>query len=170
MTTHLPPKVLCSLPVGARVRMARLALWKMRHGAAVWSFVLLTGIVLASASIGYLIGTQSQSVNSLADTSSDNGQRFDTYQSNGIASQLHENQGIIDRSTFPGPAHWGELQAQVVKLSVLFRRLARLAELNDPEFHLDLALGPDASLKQLSLIESQALDGEQRLRRHVAEE
>lgn len=104
---------------------------------------MLTLILLAGGA-GYLAALQRFAhLTPVADNStffSENPQMLDDF----------ENRGTINRSVFPDADQWGQLQAEIIKLSVLFRRLAVLAKLNDPEFQLDIVLGADAEIEPLS--------------------
>lgn len=139
MIFRLPTTALYSLPVGLRLYMAKWTLWRLRHRAKAQSYTLMISIVVLSGCVGYLAGVQKHPGYSVVPMRFD-----DSFVHENIASLNSENRGIIDRSNFPGAAEWGALRARMVKLSVLFRRLAAHAELHDPEFHMDLALGPDA--------------------------
>lgn len=61
-----------------------------------------------------------------------------------------ENRGTIDRSVFRDANQWGQMQAEIIKLSVLFKRLAALVKLDDAEFQMDIVLGADAEIEPLS--------------------
>ncbi len=134
--------------------LARATLWRMRHGSSATTAMLLLAVVLMSGIIGYIAGLQAPVHNRFADSLSpvmlSDGRPMELP----LQSEESLNHGSIDRSGFPSARQWGELQAKIIKLGVLYSRIARLGDLNDPEFHLDVALGPASVARQFSAGES----------------
>lgn len=110
---------------------------------------LVSGIVLLSAGVGYMTAMKRHTDLNLANLWT----TTEIRRADKIGLDV-QNVGIIDRDAFPDAAQWGELQAQIIKLKVLFKRLALVGELDDPEFHLDIVLGNNANLQQLSPLEA----------------
>ncbi|WP_088920726.1 M23 family metallopeptidase [Granulosicoccus antarcticus] len=121
------------MPFKLRLRLARFALWRLKHGRATTQTILLVCLVGGSAAVGYMAANQANwqasPVATVATTprlasAMDSGNAMESIQQRVMAAEL------------------GKLQAEVMRLRVMFLRLAELAELNDGEFDLDMMFKP----------------------------
>lgn len=122
------------MPLSLRMRLARFALWRLKHGAAVVHTFLLICLVGGSAGVGYTIALNGYWHAAHASTPAVASPR--------LASALMTDDSSDSLRHRIVAEEVGQLQAEVVRLRVLFKRLAELAQLEDGEFDLEMTFKP----------------------------
>lgn len=121
------------LPVGLRLRLARVILWRLKHGPSIAPTLMLLCLVAGSGALGYAVAMQKQWPLPSAHAA-------DVYpeMAAAIATPLpseRQSQWLLAQEL-------GRLQAEIVTLRVLFLRLADVAQLEGGEFDLDMDFTP----------------------------
>jgi len=116
-----------------RLRLARFALWRLKHGSSVVPTLLLLTLIGGSGVLGYSMAMHQQWLVSSA-------------QAQGPVPQLAAAE--VRERVADSQSEWllaqelGRIQAEIVSLRVLFLRLAEVAKLEDGEFDLDMDFSP----------------------------
>ena len=170
------------LPAGLRLRLAKFALWRLKHGKPLSpkpgkgrSVVGLSLCMIAVCGSLYLLispGNPEKPSSTVATVFAPAQSRSSIPQ---LGAAMPSGASVVEpvaaampvtRSTsILSAAELGELQAEIVRLRVLFLRLAEMADLNDGEFDLDMQFGdsleqtlePQSQLHQLLLDDGRQL-------------
>lgn len=153
------------LPFKLRLWLARFALWRLKHGKAAVHSLLLMCLVVGSAGVGYAVAINGYWQSALASTSEEVTPQLASAtatttetvtETASAAVSMHDH--LADAAQPRAMAtEVGQLQAEVVRLRVLFKRLANLAQLEDGEFDLDMRFEP--ALKDMKDRESSSEAG-----------
>lgn len=122
------------MPFRLRLQMARFALWRLKHGAAVVHTFLLICLVGGSAGVGYTVALNGYWQSAHASTPVEAPPQ--------LASAIRSDETSDSLRQRVVAEEVGQLQAEVVRLRVLFKRLAELAQLEDGEFDLEMTFKP----------------------------
>ena len=143
-----PSKAFLLLPVGVRVYLARFTLWRRRitrqRGQRLGLFCKTTTsaffLALLSGTLGYLLAglPKNEAAAEIAAIS---------------AAQPEDGFPITRISEFPSATQWGNLQAEVMRLRLLFSRIVSAADLGGSEFALTVQLADDRYLESISELE-----------------
>lgn len=132
------------LPEGVRLKLARLSLWRRRQAADMKTSMLALCLAMLSGLLGYSLANPPNLPSAFFD---ENPLQLSASKSLGSG-----NRPIL--RTFPSAAQWGELQAEVLRLRLLFGKVADAAELDGGEIALGLQLADRRYLDSLSEMES----------------
>ncbi len=122
------------MPFSLRLRLARFALWRLKHGGAVVHTLLLFCLIAGSAGAGYTVAINGYWQSAQASTSAETPPNLASAVMSDDSSDSWRHRIVA--------AEVGKLQAEVVRLRVLFKRLAELAQLDDGEFDLEMTFQP----------------------------
>lgn len=129
------------LPESVRLPLARLAVWRLRRGRIFKNIMLGLCLVLLSGASGFLLSQSTPAMGSRqipilgAAQTSPEPQSSVVYRSSAEARQL------------------GELQAEVLRLRLLFSRIVESADLGEAEFALAVQLADDSYMESLTSFE-----------------
>ncbi len=128
------------MPFSLRLRLARFALWRLKHGPAAVHSLLLLCLVFGSAGLGYSVAINGKWLTALASTSEAEPPRLAAATPSATASATATASDQLSDSMRHRvlATEVGKLQAELVRLRVLFKRLAELAQLEDGEFDLEM--------------------------------
>ncbi|NND90359.1 MAG: hypothetical protein HKN42_05800, partial [Granulosicoccus sp.] len=132
MKTFSTPRGVRHLPPGLRLWLARLSIWRLKHGSRIAPSLLLLCLSVFSLGVGYAAAVRGYWQATL---------QLDSTMAPALAAAADIDSRASTTSTtssWLAAAELGELQAEIVRLRVLFLRLAELAELDDGEFDLDM--------------------------------
>lgn len=123
------------MPFKLRLQLARFAFWRLKHGKAVVHSLLLLCLVFGSAGVGYAVAINGYWQVAYASTPEVVPPRLAaaTAVSDDLSDSLRHRLMATEV---------GKLQAELVRLRVLFKRLAELAQLEDGEFDLEMTFKP----------------------------
>ncbi len=116
-----------------RLRLARFALWRLKHGSSVVPTLLLLTLIGGSGALGYAMAMHQQWLMSAAQAQEPVPQ---------LAAAEVRPAAADTQSRWLLAQELGRLQAEIVSLRVLFLRLAEVAKLEDGEFDLDMDFSP----------------------------
>lgn len=134
-----------------RLWLARIALWRLKHGSSVAPTLLLLVLVAGSGALGYALALHQQWPMSSAHAQGE-------IPGLAAATGTQAADDVAVRSQSMLARELGRLQSEVVTLRVLFLRLAEVAQLQDGEFDLDMNFSPVQQGLKDDGVELKALD------------
>lgn len=140
------------MPVGIRLRLARFALWRLKHGKGWLPIIFLAGLVLSSGSLGFAVsayGVMDVPARELSGLVPSAPAMTEPEFSAALSTDAASH-----RTAWIEADELGQMQAEVLRLRVLFLRLAELAELDDGEFDLEMNFEPELKSYRHGLPES----------------
>lgn len=145
--------------MGVRLQLARFALWRRRHAASIKTTTLAICLTVSSVALGFVLG-QPRIMPSVEHPFIDDvavGEDIAFGSSINLPDLAAASSQPIDQSgtdnVFPSAQQWGELQAELLRLRLLFSRIADAAELDGSEFALAVQLADERYLKSLEVLE-----------------
>ncbi|MFK8079206.1 MAG: M23 family metallopeptidase [Granulosicoccus sp.] len=144
--SRVPPQALLRLPVGMRLRLARFAVWRMRHRGALKTTMLALCLAALSGALGYLLSQSAPIIDA-------------PQQPPQVGAALPSTYAADDQVPVEAQ-QWGQLQAELLRLRLLFKRIVDAADLEGGEFALELQLADERYLASLS-----PLQGDQQVAR-----
>ncbi len=118
-----------------RLRLARIALWRLKHGSCIAPTLMLLCLVAGSGALGYALAMHQQWP--LSSAHADELSLPDL-----AAAGTQDNKEDATRTQWLLARELGRVQAEIVSLRVLFLRLADVAQLDEGEFDLDMDFSP----------------------------
>lgn len=131
------------LPEGVRLKLARLAVWRLRRADELKTSMLALCLAVLSGLLGYALAQPPAMPYNLLSAAQPQ---------LGAANARHSGYQPILRN-FPSAEQWGELQAEVLRLRLLFGKVADAADLAGGEIALGLQLADRRYLDSLSGLE-----------------
>lgn len=145
----LPPKVFLHLPASVRLRLALFALWRRRQASMLKTSMLTLCLAVLSGMLGYLIAQPPP--------------QFPTSSAPELSAATPDER-LISRSQTADPtaSQWGALQAEVLRLRLLYRQIAAITELENEDFALSVTLADERYSESLSTHEDSVQAAQQR--------
>ena len=132
---------LLRMPTYARLSLARFTIWRRRHARVIKTSTLTLLLACLSCVLGFVLAqpplllAANNTMPTLASA---------------LPVQVEQESVSVD---YPSAGAWGELQAEVLRLRLLFGRVAEAAELDEGEFALALQVTDERYMRALSELE-----------------
>ena len=137
----IPAKALLRMPTCALLPLARFVIWRRRHARVIKTSTLTLLLACLSCVLGFVLAQPPM---------------LHEYDNNmpalasALPMQVEQESVPVD---YPSARAWGELQAEVLRLRLLFGRVAAAAELDEGEFALAMQVADERYLEAISEIE-----------------